>query len=70
MGHARIMRPWLHPEIIYNLTSGKIRQNHITSVTTTFIKDVRGFNINKSRIQWKPLIIEAPKSISKGKTGR
>lgn len=39
VGHARIMRPWLHPEIIYNLTSGKIRQNHITSVTTTFIKD-------------------------------
>ncbi|KAF2895429.1 hypothetical protein ILUMI_10744 [Ignelater luminosus] len=49
IGYKRIMRPWLHPDIIYNCTSGKKQQDHVVKVTTTFVKEA--IDTARSRIK-------------------
>ncbi|KAK4880676.1 hypothetical protein RN001_008822 [Aquatica leii] len=39
VGYARLMRPWLHIDAIYNRTKGKLEQDRITSITYKFIKN-------------------------------
>ncbi|KAB0797110.1 hypothetical protein PPYR_08104 [Photinus pyralis] len=38
VAYERIMKPWYHPDIIYNFTSGKKKQSRIISISYNFIK--------------------------------
>ncbi|KAK5646237.1 hypothetical protein RI129_004701 [Pyrocoelia pectoralis] len=39
VGYKRLMRPWYHPDLIYNFTSGKKDQSRIVDISYNFIKN-------------------------------
>ncbi|KAF5305193.1 hypothetical protein FQA39_LY09281 [Lamprigera yunnana] len=55
VGYSRLMRPWLHPNIIYNNTSGKLDQDRITTISYNFIKDKVLKSFNRVRLNASPI---------------
>lgn len=40
VGFTRLTRPWLHPDILYNLTSIKKREDRIIKIIRNFISSI------------------------------